>query len=109
MIIISFDSKSLHDSCVTLAAAEDLLGSTHASALISLISDVEAFENAAELIDFLGNQVKVCSDDSLFVVIGSDYRAKLVVAGTRFARDIDGRVIWATVARLKLVDISRQP
>lgn len=109
MITISFEDQSLHDLCVDLHRAEQLFGSVHASALVTFISDVVALENAGELIDFLGGDVEVSLDDSLSVAIGSDYRATLVVAGRRFDRDADRRVVWATVTRLKLVEISRLP
>jgi hypothetical protein len=108
LIIISFEDQPLHDACVDLQRAEQLFGSVHAMALVTFISDAQAFENVAELIEFLGNEVSVSADDSLSVAIGSDYRAALVVAGKRFEKTADGR-IWASVTRLKLAEISRVP
>ncbi len=109
MINISFEDQILHDSCVDLQRAEQLFGSVHAASLVTFISEVAAFEDARELIDFLGHDVNIAADDSLSVAIGSDYRATLVVAGRRFARDTDGRPVWSSVTRLKLVEISRLP
>lgn len=109
MITISFDDQVLHDSCVELKRAEQLFGSVHAGALVTFISEAVAFENACELIAFLGGDAKIDPDDSLSVAIGSDYRATLVVVGKRFARDAHGRIVWASVTRLKLVEISRLP
>jgi hypothetical protein len=109
LITISFEDQVLHDSCVDLRRAEQSFGSVHAGALVTFISEAVAFENTSELIDFLGDDVKISADDSLSVAIGSDYRATLVVAGKRFARDADGRAVWASVTRLKLVEISRLP
>lgn len=109
MITISFENDSLHDTCVNLERAEHLLGSISASALINFISDAHAFDNADELMGFLGDDVEISVHDSLYVAIGSDYRATLVVVGTRFERDADGRIIWPSVTRLKLVEISRWP
>ncbi len=109
MIIISFEDQPLHDACVDLQRAEQLFGSVHAIALVTFISDAQAFENVAELIDFLGDDLTFSAGDSLSVPIGSDYRAVLVVAGKRFELDAGGRIVWASVTRLKLVEISRLP
>ena len=109
MITISFEDQPLHDYCVDLERAELMFGSVSASALVSFISEAMAFENVAELMEFLGNDIEISVDDSLFLSIGSDYRAALVAVGTRFSRDADGRVVWASVTRLKLVQISRWP
>lgn len=107
MITISFQDQALHDSCVDLQRAEQLLGSVHADALVTFISDAMAFENAGELIDFLGDDARITANDSLSVAIGSDYRATLVAVGRRFDRDTGRRIVWASVTRLKLVEISR--
>lgn len=107
MIIISFEDLPLHDICVDLERAEQLLGSISAAALVNFISDALAFENVGELADFIGDDAKILEDDSLSVAIGSDYQAILVVAGKRFDRDAAGRVVWSSVTRLKLVQISR--
>lgn len=76
---------------------------------MTFLSDAAAFENVGELIAFLDEDVKINSDDSLFVAIGSEYRAALIVVGRRFDTDADGRVIWTSVTRLKLVEIARLP
>ena len=86
-----------------------MFGSVSAEALVNFISDALAFDNVEELADFLDNDIKFLVDDSLSVAIGSDYRAALVAAGTRFDRDADGRTVWASVTRLKLMNISRLP
>lgn len=109
MITISFDTQQLHDDCVDLERADLLLGSINAEALVTFLSDAAAFENVGELIAFLDEEIKINPDDSLSVAIGAEYRASLVVVGRRFARDGDGRIIWESVTRLKLVEISRLP
>lgn len=80
-----------------------------ATALVTFLSDAMAFDDVQELIEFHGDAVEIAVDDSLLVSIGSDYRAVLVVAGTRFERDSENRAIWSTVTRLKLVEMSRWP
>lgn len=109
MIIISFEDDPLHDLCVDLERAEQMFGTVSASALVTFISDAIAFDNVRELMDYLGGDIEISVDDFLFVAIGSDYRATLVVVGTRFNRDPKGRIVWSSVTRLKLVDISRRP
>lgn len=109
MIIISFEDTALHDLCVDLDRAEQMLGSVTASALVNFISDAIAFENVGELIEFLAGDVEMRMDDSLSISLGSDYRAYLVVVGTQFRRDAHGRIVWESVTRLKLVQISRLP
>lgn len=109
MITVSFENQALHDDCVNLQRADLLLGSVNAEALVSFLSDAAAFENVGELIAFLGEDVRISLDDSLFVAIGSEYRAELVVVGTRFRRGRTGQIDWSSVTRLKLVQLSRLP
>jgi hypothetical protein len=89
--------------------AERRLGSAHAQALLSLIADAEAFDNADALMEFFGSEARLDEHDSLFLAIGSDYRAEFVAVGARVVRDPDGKVDWTSVQRLKLVDILRCP
>jgi len=109
LITISFEDEPLHDTCIELEKAELAFGSLNAAALVTFISEASAFENVADLIAFLGDEIKISANDSLCVSIGSDYCATLVVAAKRFERDADGRVIWSSVTRLKLVTMSRVP
>lgn len=109
MITISFKSQQLHDDCVNLQRAEQLFGSVNAEALVTFLSDAAAFENVGELIDFLGGEAREHLEDSLFVAIGSEYGAVLVAVGERFKRDAEGRVVWSSVTRLKMVEMSRLP
>jgi hypothetical protein len=89
--------------------AEQRFGSAHAQALVSLIADAEAFQNANELIEFFGSEARVAENDLISLAIGSEYRVGFIAAGVRFVRDADGRVDWTSVQRLKVVDLSRCP
>jgi len=109
LINISFEDAALHDLCVDLDRAEKVFGSISASALVNFISDANAFESVRELIDFIGGDIEITVDDSLSIALGSDYRVYLVAVGTRFIRDAEGRIVWASVSRLKLLHISRSP
>lgn len=108
MITLSFDNQLVHDACTDLDRAERLYGRVEAEDLVALISDALALENAQELISLHGGII-IEGNDSLHVPIGADYRAELVPVGTRFNRSGDGRVLWETVMRLKLVKVSRLP
>lgn len=109
LINLTFEGEPLHEICADLEKAEQAYGSIAAAALVSFISDAVSFETANELLGFLGDDIKILPDDSLSVAIGSDYRATLVVVGTRYSRDAEGRIVWASVTRLKLLAISRVP
>lgn len=109
MITVSFQDPLLHDICTDLDRAENQYGRVEAQALVTLISDAHALENAQELIDLHAGEIFVLEDDILQVVISADYRAALVAVGTRFSRSEDGRVRWDSVTRLKLVEVSRVP
>lgn len=108
MITLSFEDQMVHDACTDLDLAERLYGRVEAEDLVTLFSDALALENAQELIDLHGGII-IDGNDSLHVPIGADHRAALVPVGTRFNRSDDGRALWATVTRLKLVEVSRLP
>lgn len=99
----------LHETCVNLEKAEQAYGSVSAAALVTFLSDAESLENVGELMDLMGDEIIILPDDSLSVAIGSDYRATLIAAGTRYLQSADGRLVWSSVARLKLLAISRVP
>jgi hypothetical protein len=105
-LIVSFETEQLQRTCYSLAVAEVEYGAVHAQALITLIADIEAFDNACELIDFFGLHSDDQVGDSLSLAIGSEYRTTLVAVGKKYQRDAGGRLNWSSVRRLKLVDIT---
>lgn len=109
MINITFEGQPLHDICADLEQAEQAYGSVSAGALVMFLSDARSLETVEELLDLFGDDIKIGADDSLSVAIGADYRANLVVVGTRHSLDAAGRIAWASVTRLKLLAISRVP
>lgn len=88
-----------------LSAAEVALGTVSAKALVSIIADIEAHENAEEMIDFMDGIVQAQGNDTLEISLGSKLCAFLVPVGTRFQRGNSGQVIWSTVERLKVTAI----
>jgi hypothetical protein len=69
-----------------------------------MVADIEAFENASEAIEFFSPGASF-EGSSLFLLIGACLRARLVAAGTRFERDAERNVVWASVKRLKLMEV----
>lgn len=106
-LIISFDTEELRDCCCSLEVAEQKLGGVHAQSLISLIADAEASENAADLIDLFCVERNSINGISLLFVIGLGWQVEFVAAGSRFNLGKDNEVIWKSVKRLKLLNISR--
>jgi len=105
-VIVSFETEQLQRTCYALGVAEAEYGAVHAQALITLIADIEAFDNAYELIDFFGLHSDNQLGDSLSLAIGSEYRATLVAVGKKYQPDAGGRLNWSRVTRLKLVNIT---
>jgi len=101
-VIVSFGTARLKEICLVLSEAEVALGTVNAKALVSIIADIEAHENAEEMLDFMDGTVQVKDDDNLEVVFGSNYCAHLVPVGVRFQRSENGQIIWSTVERLKV-------
>lgn len=84
------------------------MGVPHGQALIQLLSDIEAFENAHELLRYLGQDATVLPERETFVVsIGEDYTATFVAVGVKMNRDTHCRIIWSSVRRLKLAELRR--
>lgn len=104
-MIVSFGTARLKEICLVLSEAEVALGTVNAKALVSIIADIEALENAEEVLDLMDGTVQVKDDDTLEIVFGSNYCAHLVPVGMRFQRSGNGQIIWSTVARLKVTAI----
>jgi hypothetical protein len=102
-MIISFQTKELHDCSYIAAVAEEKLGNVLAQALATLISDAEAAETAQELLELYNPAALLDTMDSLFVDLGAECHARFVAVGHEFSRDEEGRTVWASVRRLKLV------
>ncbi len=86
--------------------AEAALGDMHAKALATLLTEAEAADNVAELMSILGQDAHIDDDDSVHIRVGLVFMAQLVAIGSKFKRNKNGKVDWATVQRLKLVDIA---
>lgn len=104
-MIVSFGTACLKKICLVLSEAEVALGTVNAKALVSIIADIEAHENAEEMLDFMNGTVQVKDDDTLEIAFGSNYCAHLVPVGVRFQRSDDGQIIWSSVERLKVTTI----
>lgn len=88
-----------------LSKAEVALGTVNAKALVSIIADIEAHENAEDMLDFMDGVVQEEGNDKFMISFGSNYCAHLVPVGIRYQRSSSGQVIWSTVERLKVTAI----
>jgi hypothetical protein len=103
-MIVSFQTADLRNCCCKADVAEKKLGTTHAEALGSVISEAEASETAEDFIE-LYKPEDVDQGDSLLVTIGAGYQARFVAAGQAFSRVGEGATDWSTVRRVKLVEL----
>lgn len=84
--------------------AESALGSTDAQALTQTLADVEALDDAGELLAFMIGTSRG-NDAALHLAIGRDYEASFVPAGTRIETSEAGEIVWSSVRRLKLMSL----
>jgi hypothetical protein len=105
VIVISYRSRELAHRCTKLEIAQQWLGPTDAQALIDLIADAEALENAQALIDFYDAEVH--EGDSLLVAFSPQCKAVLVPIGSEIRRTAGGAPDWQQVRRLMLVELRR--
>jgi len=103
VIVISYRSRELAHRCTKFEIAQQWLGPTNAQALIDLIADAEALENAQALIDFY--DASVHEGDSLEVAFSPQWKAVLMPIGPKVPRAIGGGPAWEQVRRLMLVDV----
>jgi hypothetical protein len=104
-VIVSFQSEKLHDCCCQASLAEEALGSAHAQDLATLIAEAEAVETADEFLQLRAPLAHITEDDSLLAEVGADYAARFVAAGQEFTRDEEGKIVWSSVRRVKLVTL----
>jgi hypothetical protein len=105
-LIVSFNTRELRECCASLEKAEAAIGSPHAQELISVLSDAEAADTAAEFIQLYVPIVAV-DGDSISLPIGTRYRLSLVAIGVALVRDHQSGLDWRVVRRLKVMDLSQ--
>ncbi|MEM6411226.1 MAG: hypothetical protein AAF683_06795 [Pseudomonadota bacterium] len=91
-----------------LCEAELALGTVNAKALVSVIADIEAHENAEEMMDYMDGIVRANENETLEIAFGNNYCAQLMPVGTRFQHSDDGQIIWSSVERLKVTAIGER-
>lgn len=104
-MIVSFRTQEMRDRCASLEQAEAMVGPAHAQDLITLLSDVEATETAADLIDLYAPNV-VVEGHTIALLIGTKCRLTFVAIGRAITDSLTGDLDWREVQRLKLVEIS---
>lgn len=103
MIVISYASRELARRCTKLELAQEWLGPTNAQALVDLIADVEALENARALIAFYHPEVQ--AGNSLSITFSPQWKAVLKPTGPKVLRTAGDEPAWEQVRRLILVDV----
>lgn len=103
MIVISYRSRELAHSCTKLDMAQHWLGPTNAQALIDLIADAEALENAQALIDF--HNAKVLEDNSLSIALSPKCEVVLMPIGPEIRQARHGAPVWKNIRRLMLIEV----
>lgn len=88
-----------------LNEAEASLGTLNSKALVTIIADIEAQANGEELLSYMNDIAQVSGDDTVEVLFGRDCTAIFAPVGNWFQRGAEGRVVWSTVERLKLLRI----
>jgi hypothetical protein len=104
-LIVSFNSQDLRDLCASLEQAEAKIGSAHAQELLTVLSDAEAADTAAEFLELYSPNASA-DRDSISVLIGVRYRVTFVAIGTALGRERETRLDWRIVRRLKMMDLS---
>lgn len=107
-MVISFDTSDLQECCCEFAAAESKFGYSDARSLMTMLADLEAFNNGSEILDLYGSNAIHEENASIVLEFGSNFQAKFVPVGRRFEIDAQGWVKWQTVSRLKLMCIERR-
>lgn len=103
MIVISYASRELLNSCTKIEVAQDWLGAVEAQALIDLIADAEAMEHAEAFITFYFAD---CHAGGLFSVSLGPRRLVFFGPATQtFAKMADGQPNWTQIRRLQLKQI----
>lgn len=103
MLVVSFQTAELRDRCTKLQDAQEWIGPTEAQALVQMIADLEACQNAAEMIDFLGANVDGLG--CIMVDFSRKHRAILRSAAAQGPFDPTGMPAWPQIRRLMLTDI----
>lgn len=103
MLVVSYATRDLAHRCTKLVEAQEWIGPTEAQALVDMIADLQACENAAEAMDFRG----------AFVEAGNSVRIDF--SPSRFARfsPVTGKAPanaedvpdWQQVRRLRLDEV----
>ncbi|WP_326890458.1 hypothetical protein U8Q06_10015 [Rhizobium beringeri] len=105
---ISYADWNIKGRCLVLEDAENAYGRTNAQRLTAMIAEAEAFENAKDWHEFLGEDLVLAETMSFHVAFSSVYTATFLAIDLYQDVDQAGQVDWATVQYVKLTAISGQ-
>ena len=109
MLVISYETQNLRDSCLSLENAESSYGSLQAQELIEILADADAVDDAEEFIELYSGSDCVVVKDSISLKIGSEYSMTLTAIGENMQVTVTGEIVWSSVTRLKLMMIKKCP
>jgi hypothetical protein len=102
MLVVSYSSREWADRCTKLEVAQEWIGPTEAQALIQMIAELEACQNAAEMIEFSG----ATTDDVGCVMVDFSRKHRAIFEVT-VVQPNRANVVpdWSQVRRLTLTNI----
>lgn len=102
MLVVSYSSREWADRCSKLEVAQEWIGPTEARALIQMIADLEACQNAAEMIEFIGAAI----DDAGCIMVDFSRKHRAILKAATVKSSGGGSAPdWSKVRRLTLTDI----
>lgn len=102
MLVVSYSSREWADRCNKLEVAQEWIGPTEAQALIQMIADLEACQNAGEMIEF----VEAMVDDAGCIMIDFSRRHRAILEpAIGQGAGANGVPEWSLVRRLILAEI----
>jgi hypothetical protein len=102
-LIVSYATKALRESCVKREQADEAFGPSAAQSLFRMLADVEAAENASEVLSLYEGAVEIAEGDSLSINFAPECHAKFDPVDVK-RKGCDVRD-WAQVQRLKLTHV----
>jgi len=103
VLVVSYATRDLAHRCTKLAEAQKWIGATEAQALVDMIADLEACENAAEAMDFRGAFVE--AGNSVRIDFSPSRYARFSLATGNVPMNAANMPDWQQVRRLRLEEV----
>lgn len=107
-MIISFHTEEIRDQCCDINISQKAFGDYVANNLITIIAEIEAFDNAHEALDFIENNITINDNEEVSFEFSPNYFITFVAVDKKFARNNQNDIDWSTVKRMKLLGVSKR-